>query len=559
MHINNELKPFMKRFYICLIAMLLIEMAPVSVYSQKSQNSINQITSSDLESYITFLASPLLKGRMNGDEGLEIAAQYIASQAKLIGLKPANGNSYFQPYSVIKKSMNPEKTKMQIISGNKDTVTINDPFFQLLPSGPSDFVIEGDVVFAGYGIKSDKYKYNDLENLKTEGKILVVMNRAPMSEDGKKCQFEEPNWTTVMSLQLKLTTLIFSKAKAILFVPDPKSGFQSFYESNPGFAGTYDSFLSLKGDKEELLNPFMSAMPKVIFINRKVADALLQGSGHDLAELQKSIDATLKPQSFVIAGKQIKITEVSKSEEKTLNNVAGYIEGSDPVLKNEVVVFSGHYDHIGVTGGKVNTGADDDASGCAALLSMAEGFQSLEKKPLRSILFLWVSGEEIGLYGSKSYVDHPLFPLDKTVADLNMDMIGRVKEPADSTDENPMTGPNSVFVITDSQSKDLREIADNIDKKSPLEFDYSLSGRDHPLQLFARSDHYNFVEKDIPVLFFTTGLHTDYHTPGDVVGKIDFQKMEMVTRTMYEIGLTVANRKTRLVVDNPFSSWGKSK
>jgi hypothetical protein len=140
-----------------------------------------------------------------------------------------------------------------------------------------------------------------------------------------------------------------------------------------------------------------------------------------------------------------------------------------------------------------------------------------------------------------------------------MDMIGRVKEVADSTKENPMTGPNNVFVITDSQSKDLLSIADEIDKKSPLDFDYSLSGRDHPLQLFARSDHYNFVMKDIPVLFFTTGLHTDYHTPGDVVEKIDFKKMETVTRTMFEIGLTVANRKTRLIVDNPFSSWGKSK
>jgi Zn-dependent M28 family amino/carboxypeptidase len=250
---------------------------------------------------------------------------------------------------------------------------------------------------------------------------------------------------------------------------------------------------------------------------------------------------------------------VSLLEEKVLNNVAGYIEGSDPVLKNEIVVFSGHYDHIGASGSKINTGADDDASGCAALLSMAEAFQSLQKKPLRSILFLWVSGEEIGLYGSKSYVDNPLFPLEETVADLNMDMIGRVKGVADSTKENPMTGPNTVFVITDSQSKDLRSIADEIDKKSPLDFDYSLSGRDHPLQLFARSDHYNFVKKDIPVLFFTTGLHTDYHTPGDVVEKIDFKKMEMVTRTMFEIGLTVANRKTRLIVDNPFSSWGKSK
>ena len=539
--------------------MTLAVMAPVSLYSQKNQNSINQITSSDLESYVSFLASPLLKGRMNGEEGLEIAAQYIASQAKLTGLKPANGTSYFQPYAVMKKTMDPNKTRVQIISNGKDTVTVKEPMFQLVPTGPSDFTLDGEVVFAGYGIKADKYKYNDFDNLKTEGKILLVMDRAPMSENGEKCLFEEPNWSSAMSFQMKLTTMIYSKAKAILFVSDPKSGFQSFDESNPGIAGYLKSKVTLSSEKPEIVNPFMAGMPKVIFIHRIVADELLKGSGHSLEELQKSIDSTLQPHSFTITDKLLKINEVSLLEEKVLNNVAGYIEGSDPVLKNEIVVFSGHYDHIGASGSKINTGADDDASGCAALLSMAEAFQSLEKKPLRSILFLWVSGEEIGLYGSKSYVDNPLFPLEKTVADLNMDMIGRVKGVADSTKENPMTGPNTVFVITDSQSKDLRSIADEIDKKSPLDFDYSLSGRDHPLHLFARSDHYNFVEKDIPVLFFTTGLHTDYHTPGDVVEKIDFKKMEMITRTMFEIGLTVANRKTRLIVDNPFSSWGKSK
>lgn len=549
----------MEKFIKCLIITLLIASAFIPVFSQRNQNSIEKITSSHLESYVSFLASPLLKGRMNGETGLEIAAQYIASQGKLLGLKPANGNSYFQPYSVLKKSIDPNKTLIQIFSVSKDTTTIKEAMFQLFPTGPSDYIIEGEVVFAGYGIKADKYKYNDFENIKTEGKILLVMDRAPMSEDGKKCQFEEPNWSSTSSFQVKLTTLMYSKAKAILFVSDPKSGFQSFEESNPGITGYLKSTTTLKGEKEEIANPFMAAMPKMIFIHRSVANALLKGSGHSLEELQNSIDATLQPHSFEIKDNLLKITEVSITEENILNNVAGYIEGSDPVLKNEIVIFSGHYDHIGASGKIVNAGADDDASGCAALLSVAEAFQSMEKKPLRSVLFLWVSGEEIGLYGSKSYVNNPLFPLEKTIADLNMDMIGRTKEIADSTAETPMSGPNSVFVITDNQSKELRSIADDIAKKTSLNFDYSLSGKDHPLQFFARSDHYNFVEKDIPILCFTTGLHSDYHTAGDVVEKIDFKKMEMLTRTIYEIGLTVANRKTKLIVDNPFSSWGKSK
>jgi Zn-dependent M28 family amino/carboxypeptidase len=296
-------------------------------------------------------------------------------------------------------------------------------------------------------------------------------------------------------------------------------------------------------------------MPRIIFVHRSVADELLKGTGHTLDELQKSIDSNLKSQSFLIRGKKLKINEASKTEEVILHNVAAWIEGSDPVLKKEFIIFSGHADHIGGEGDKVNPGADDDASGCAAILEIAQAFQSLEKKPLRSLLFLWVTGEEIGLFGSQSYVNNPLIPLENTVADLNIDMIGRVKGLADTTDENPMTGKTGVFVITCNQSKELVTIADEIDKESPIDMDYSLSGRNHPLQLFSRSDHYNFVKKDIPVLFFTTGLHTDYHKPSDTADKIDYEKVELISRAIYQIGYTIANKKTRLVVDNPFSKW----
>jgi len=374
----------MRNIFRSLIITYLISLPHNSVYSQVIPNPADQITSSDLESNVTFLASPLLKGRMNGEAGLEIAAQYLASQARLAGLKPANETSYFQPYSVMKKMRDPKNPPMLFVVKNKDTIRLFEPRYQLVPTDPTFTLPEGYQV-------------------------------------------------------------------------------------------------------------------------------------------------------------------------KTLNNVAGYIEGSDSILKKEVIVYSCHYDHIGTSGEKVNTGADDDASGCAALLSIAKAFQSLEKKPLRSILFLWVSGEEIGLYGSASYIKNPLFPLEKTIVDLNLDMIGREKEPADSTSETPVAGPNSVFVITDNQSKELSEIASEVDSVSPLNFDYSLSGRNHRLQLFARSDHYNFVKKNIPVLCFTTGIHSDYHTPRDVVSKLDFKKMELITRTVFQIGLTIANRETRLIVDNPFS------
>jgi len=532
------------------ISMTLI---PSLSFSQKIENGINRIKSEDLETYVSFLSSPSMKGRSNGESELEITVNYLSSQAKLLGLKPANGKSYLQPYTIMKKSIDPGKSEIKISGSDKDSVLLKEPMIQLFPEGAGDFVIEGEVIFAGYGIKADKYKYNDLENITPEGKILLLMNRSPLSADGTKYLFEEPVWSSFMSIQAKLTGLLFTRAKAILIVSDPKSGFSSIEQQYPGIASQLGSSKYLKGSKPLVFD--LPAMPRIIFVHRKVADELLRGTGHTLEELQMNIDANLKSQSFNIPGKKIKITEVSKTEEVILHNVAGLIEGSDPELKKEIVIFSGHADHIGMSAGAIHPGADDNASGCAAMLEIAQAFQSLAKKPLRSILFLWVTGEEIGLFGSQSYVNEPLFPLEKTVADLNLDMIGRVKGVADTTDETPMTGKNGVFVITGNQSKELLSIAEEVDRKSQIDMDYSLSGKNHPLQLFSRSDHYNFVKNDIPVLFFTTGLHSDYHKPEDTADKLDFEKMELITKAVFEIGFTVASRKTRLVVDNPYSKW----
>jgi hypothetical protein len=537
-----------------IIALMTINLVPAS--EQNKSTGVNTINASDLESYLSFIASPLLKGRKNGEEGLQIVATYIASQAKKIGLKPGNNNSYFQQYQVVSKSFDPDKTSITIIPGTEDPVIIREPIYQLMPMGAADLEIEGDVLFAGYGINAAKFKYNDLDSLDLTGKIILIMSRAPMTADGRKTLFEDQRWLSFTGLQMKIQFLMFSKAKAILIVQDPKSGFTSFEESNPDLASYMNTGLSLKNQKNQI--PDLPGMPRVIFVHRKVANEILNGTGYNLTDLQQEIDNKYKPHSFQIKGKRIKITEVSITKEKNLPNVVAFTEGSDPVLKNEFVIFSGHMDHLGMNGDKIYPGADDDASGCAALLEMAEAFVKLPKKPLRSIVFLWVSGEEIGLFGSQSYVDNPPFPLDKTVADLNMDMIGRVKTDADTSKNNPMTGPGSVFVITDSQSKELTSIAERVAKKTGLTLDYSLSGRSHPLQLFARSDHYNFVRKNIPVLFFTSGLHATYHTSGDVIEKIEFNKLELVTKTMFQIGYEIANKKTRIVVDNPFSTSNSS-
>ncbi len=543
----------MKLYHFAFLISIISLVLPTGSYSQKKYTGIDIITPADLEAHVSFLASPLLMGRKNGMPGLDIAQEYIASNAKLLGLKPVNGSSYFQPYQVISKSIDHQKSGIRISDSQGDTVRISEKIFQLFPPDPEDITLEGEVVFAGYGLIREKYRYNDFEGIPTEGKILLVMTRSPTTEDGGKYLFEGDDWSDFRSYAIKLRSLLFSKAKAILFVTDPKSGFNTLEEQEPGIVSSLNSSLSLKGSSQPVFS--LPGMMRILFVDRSVADRLLEGTGESLAGLQKKIDNELRPHSFVIPGKNLAINVRTGTEEITLNNVAAVIEGSDPVLKNEYVIFSCHSDHIGGSGKRINTGADDNATGCAALLSIAEAFQALEKKPLRSLLFLWVSGEEIGLFGSEYYVNNPLVPLENTVADLNADMIGRVKGIADSTSDNPMTDLNEVFVITGNQSRELRKIAEDVDDEIQLDFDYSLSGRNHPLQLFARSDHYNFVKKDIPVLFFTTGLHTDYHSPRDVVDKINFSKLEKITEAMFRIGYNVANNKSRLKVNNPFSKW----
>jgi len=535
------------------VAFIALICFSVFSYSQRTVPGSDKINSADLEAHISFLASPSMNGRANGTKDLDIALNYLTSQAKLLGLKPANGNSYYQPYSLMKKSIDPEKSEISIFTTANDSIQFREPMYQLFPTGPSDFEIEGEVIFAGYGIRADSYSYNDLEEINPEGKILLVMNRSPLSEDGSEYRFQGSIWSSMMSLQPKMTFLMFSKAKAVIIVSDPKSGYSSIQQQHPGITSELESLKYLKGSKPMIID--MPAMPRILFVHRNIADELLKGTGQSLEKLQKEIDSELKPKSFLIPGKRIRITEATQTDEITMNNVAAWIEGSDSELKKEIVVFSGHADHVGERGGIIHPGADDNASGCAAILEIAQAFQSLEKKPLRSLLFLWVTGEEIGLFGSQSYVENPLFPLENTVANLNMDMIGRVRGAADTTENTPMTDETGLFVITGNQSKELVDIAREVDEKTVLDLDYSLSGRNHPLQLFARSDHYNFAKKDIPVLFFSTGLHTDYHEPGDTVDKIDFAKMELVTRAIYEIGYNVANRKKRIVVDNPFSKW----
>jgi Zn-dependent M28 family amino/carboxypeptidase len=242
-------------------------------------------------------------------------------------------------------------------------------------------------------------------------------------------------------------------------------------------------------------------------------------------------------------------TLVQKKKEKILQgvNVLGYIEGTDENLKDELVILTAHYDHLGKRGDDIYNGADDNGSGTSTVLEVAEAFMEAKKKgvgPRRSVLTMLVTGEEKGLLGSKFYVEKPLFPLEKTIVDINVDMVGRV-------DKKHEDNPNYIYVIgSDRLSTELHEINESVNEKfTHLELDYTYNAKDDPNRYYYRSDHYNFAEKGIPAIFYFNGTHADYHRTSDTIEKINFEKMALIGQLVFYTAWEIANQDKTIEVD----------
>jgi len=530
------------------------------LYAQK--NGLQSITISDLKSHLYFLASDELQGRATGEPGLEIAARYIASQAQKIGLGAVDENhDYFQDYIIEENVYDPENSKITIESSGSEPIILNDDFYLIIPQTFEDLNISGEVVFCGYGINSDKFNYNDFNEVDIRDKIVLIMNRAPMDEEGMKSRFDDHDWNNMMNFNYKFFYINSLRPKAVLLVYDPKSGYRCLADINPALPKYLSSSQKLKST-EDIFTEVLNGVVKVFIIHCNAADKLLDETGMDLETLQKKIDTSLEPHSFPIQGKTLNIHLDVHTRELNVSNVFGIIEGSDPILKNEYVLYSAHFDHVGIDGmGGIYNGADDDASGCTALLEMAEAFLIEKNRPKRSLGFLWVSAEEIGLLGSQYYSENPIIPLEKTVVAINLDMIGRTRTPEDTGmvmgDELTILGGDSIGIIGGLQSKVLMDI----NKKTLLQMnmtgDYRYNDPDHPLRFFYRSDHFNFVNKDIPVLFYSTGTHKDYHQVTDTPDRIDYEKLKKVTAFTFMVGYNISNYNGAILVDNPYSGWGE--
>lgn len=487
------------------------------------------INEEDAKKHMTVLTSDSLAGRETGTEGNLKAAQYAARHFEQLGLPTVNG-SYFQKIAF--KSENFKGNKVQINS--KEYAPMWD--YYSFPSLSSDIDLEtAEILFLGYGIETDRY--NDYKNVDVEGKVLLIYNNEPLKKDSTSwiTRRKEPSeWTT--DLTKKVTTATKHGAKALIIIDG------NLQKNINQFRNSYLN-TTLKVFNE---NVSRDSFCNAVYVSTTMAKALIGAAFEDVVSARNYIVKKGKPKRFSISTK-LKILQEKNIRTIFSQNILGYIEGTDPKLKDELIIVSAHIDHLGTRAENIYRGADDDASGTTAVLEIAEAFAEAKKKgqgPRRSVLCILFTGEEKGLLGSEYYTTYPIFPLKNTVANVNIDMIGRV-------DDNHSKNPNFIYVIgSDKLSSELHTINENMNSEyTQLELDYRYNDEKDPNRYYYRSDHYNFAKNGIPVVFYFNGTHEDYHRPTDTMDKINFSIWAKRAKLAFYTTWELANRDKRIKVD----------
>jgi hypothetical protein len=509
--------------------------------SVAAQQPYEQIQERNLKADVNFLASDEMAGRKTTSHEARIASSYIASEFLRLGLKPlGDDGSYFQRYDLTLAAQDDANIALTVRSGAQEKSYQLGHDFDLtwITQTTNPTAVTGQVVFIGYGIKAPEYGYDDLAGVNLRGKIVIMLTHEPQESDPAS-KFKG-RWHTYHAYdQNKYEDIRRAGAIGILEVIEKKQHRPPAMPSAPRQDWFPDAIYSLPGYWD---------LP-VFGITQDVADELLQSSGKTVEDLRKAIDSHLKPQSFALPDVTATLKKAYTNRKVVqARNVAGLLEGSDPRLKDEYVVVSAHYDHLGVVGGRTQFGADDNASGVAALMEIARAFAESPVKPRRSILFISFDSEEEGMLGSFYYGRHPAIPLDKTAAVLNMDMIGRNEDTA-TWKLAPEFTAQSVNLVGTLYSPLLRRIAEQQNEKLHLNLDFKTDSEDKE-EWFARSDQYVFATHGVPSVFFNTGEHPDYHTENDTWDRLNYPKLEKIARLVFLVAEDVANRDARPEFDS---------
>lgn len=470
------------------------------------------ISASDMERHLSILASDSLEGRETGKPGQKMAADYIKNHFQQIGLQPAaNSDGFYQSFELEERSWGSIylKSKKQQYDNFEDVIYYGNAHL------PQE--IELEAVFVGRG------RPFDYDGLEVSGKAVVIFDEEDKGWR-KKIQTAKEKGAAAYIITSGTDKGDFRRTvnNARLFVDRPKLGFKS-EEDN---ANSTIFFFVAPETAAEILNTKLKKLDKAI-------DKTNAGKEKALRRIKSS---TVK----------IKTERNIKSIET--ENVLGFLEGTD--LKDEVLVITSHYDHLGMNSEEeIFNGADDDGSGTTTVLEIADAFAQAKaagQGPRRSILFMTVTAEEKGLLGSKYYVNNPVYPLTQTIANLNIDMVGRVDKINEGKEDY-------IYLIgSDKLSSELHELSENVNTTySGLNLDYAYNDENDPNRYYYRSDHYNFAKNNIPVIFYFNGVHDDYHKSTDTIEKIDFPQMEKRGRLVFHTAWELVNRDKRVGLDVP--------
>jgi hypothetical protein len=473
----------------------------------------DQVDAGWLLAEIRTLTAPEAAGRAAGTPGADAAARHIAQRFKEAGLRPGGDDGYFQWFEVVTGVRLGSPNRLRARRGDRVTdYPTGEAFVPFRFSGSGR--AEGEVIFAGYGITAPDLGYDDYAGLDAAGKVVLVLTHEPRERDASS-PFRRPEAFHYTELRHKVINAREHGARAVIVVTDPLHG----------------------GEAPEALTPLRGSGAAewgilAVHASRRVASDLLAGSGVSLEQLARQIDASLAPRSRPLAGVVVEVEVSLVRERGQTANVIGILPGREPRSREEAVVIGAHYDHLGIGDesslapdrvGEIHPGADDNASGTAALLALARAFAGAGGAA-RTLVFAAFSGEELGLLGSTHYVRRPAVPIQQTVAMLNLDSVGRMRE-------------DRLHVMGVDSARELRALVQEVG--AGLGLALQLSG-----DAVGPSDHTAFFGRERPVLFFYTGPHADYHRPTDTWEKINAEGLRRVTVAVYRIARRLADQAT---------------
>ena len=475
------------------------------------RRGFSSVRQRELRAWVEFLASPELEGREPGTAGYRTASRYVATELQAYGFSGGGDDgTYFQNFDMVRYTLEGEKSRLSVQAAGTPAVDIPldgeisaDTFAKVHWSGPW--------IFAGYG------EAGDIDGVDTFHGIREALG-------GK-----------------------LESATAIVFKPRHEHVPLGLLARHYGVR----RLLVIDGGHKGRIRRRQAVRPRyryeemfdndgldVVYASKTVVEALLRQAGRDLATLEKMA----APPTFVLEGVEVELKLEQTEHSYRTRNVVGVLEGADPEFRNEYITAGAHLDHVGRRGDDIFFGADDDGSGCATLLALARAYAENGRRPRRSLLLLFYSVEEIGLHGSRYYVDHPTVPLENIVINFNLDMVGRNEE---KKDDRPEDNVDTMHLVGSRRhSLELEPWIRRLNDGRGIGLKFEMDEDDN---VYRRSDHYNFAEKGIPVTFFFGGFHPDYHKTTDTPDKINYEKLVKISRLLFALTFELGNRPERLV------------